>query len=243
MSLHRIHSEQALCANSRSLLRGSAANHVLRVLRLRRGDRLVAFDGSGTDFDAEILRTTRDEVELAIGEGRAVHSESPLAITLLQGVSRGPRMDTVIQKATELGVSRIQPVLAERSVVRLGAEAAERKREHWQRVAIAAAEQSGRSRVPEVATPADFGELIPACAAYPARVQLDPRGEPLSRLGITTGPVALLVGPEGGLSDTEVRMAVAAGFLRLRLGPRILRTETAPLAALALLQLVAGDLG
>lgn len=243
MSLRRIHSGQALAANSRSVLRGGAANHVLRVLRLRTGDRLVAFDGSGSDFDAEIIRTGREEVELAIGSGRVIHSESALAITLFQGVSRGPRMDTVIQKATELGVTRIQPILAERSVVRLDAGAAERKREHWQRVAIAATEQSGRSRVPEVAAPAAFAKLIPASSGYPTRLQLDPRGEPLARQDITGGPVALLIGPEGGFSEAELQLALTSGFRRLRLGPRILRTETAPLAALALLQFVAGDLG
>ena len=121
---------------------------MLRVLRLRRGDELVVFDGSGSDYAAEITDLGRNDVTVRVGAAREVHSESPLAITLLQGVCRGPRMDTVIQKATELGVSRIRPVLTERSVVRLDDERADRKQEHWQRVAIAAAEQSGRSRVP-----------------------------------------------------------------------------------------------
>jgi len=243
MSLRRIYSDQRLCAGTVTVLRGDAANHVLRVLRLRCGDRLVVFDGSGTDFDAGIIGLGRDEVQLEVGHGRGIHSETPLAVTLFQGISRGPRMDTVIQKATELGVARIQPVLTVRGVVRLDGDGAGRKREHWQRVAVAAAEQSGRSRVPEVAEPGPLEVLVPASTTYPTRLQLDPQGEPVRTLGALAGPVALLVGPEGGLSEAEIRLAADFGYRRLRLGPRILRTETAPLAALAVLQFVAGDLG
>ncbi len=241
--LRRIFSEQRLSPGTAATLGGDAANHVLRVLRLRRGDRLVVFDGSGLDYDAEIIDLGRNDVQLRVGAGREVQAESPLAITLFQGVSRGPRMDTVIQKATELGVARIQPVLAERSVVRLDEDRAGRKREHWQRVAVAAAEQSGRSRVPEIGEPGPFDVLIPVHPDYPTRLQLDPQGEPFSTLGRPAGPVALLVGPEGGLTAAEAQLAADFGFQRLRLGPRILRTETAPLAALTVLQFLAGDLG
>ncbi|MCC7490187.1 MAG: 16S rRNA (uracil(1498)-N(3))-methyltransferase [Gammaproteobacteria bacterium] len=243
MSLRRIYSDQRLTPGATASLRGDAANHVLRVLRLRRGDRLLVFDGSGTDFEAEITELRRDQVQLQLGSGHAADVESPLAVTLFQGVSRGPRMDTVIQKATELGVARIQPVLAARSVVRLDEAGAGRKREHWQRVAVAAAEQSGRSRVPMVAEPGPLEILVPASVDHATRLQLDPTGESINALGPVTGPVALLIGPEGGLTEAEVRLAADFGYRRLRLGPRILRTETAPLAALAVLQFVAGDLG
>lgn len=243
MSLRRIYSERALRSGASVTLTGDAANHVLRVLRLRRGDALVVFDGSGTDYDAEIADLARDELTVRVGAGRTVAAESPLAITLLQGVCRGPRMDTVIQKATELGVARIQPVLAARSVVRVDEEKAGRKQEHWQRVAIAAAEQSGRSRIPLVAEPRTFEQIVPAEGDFAARYLLDPNGERLG-VGVTpASPLALLIGPEGGLTDEERRLAVDFGYRAVRLGPRILRTETAPLAALAVLQFIAGDLG
>jgi 16S rRNA (uracil1498-N3)-methyltransferase len=202
----------------------------------------VVFDGSGHDYDGEVTDLGRDAVTVRVGAGRPVASESPLAITLFQGVCRGPRMDTVIQKATELGVSRIQPVLSSRSVVRVDETGAERKQEHWQRVAIAAAEQSARSCVPDVLAPRRLDEVVPAIAGFATSMLLDPGGSPLAELGRPGSPLALLVGPEGGLDDDERRLATDFGFMAVRLGPRILRTETAPLAALAVIQFLAGDL-
>lgn len=247
MTLRRIFSDARLRANATATLRGDAANHVLRVLRLRRGDELVLFDGSGNDYAGEITDIGRDDVTVRVTAGREVLAESPLAITLLQGICRGPRMDTVIQKATELGVSRIEPVLAERSVVRLDDDRVGRKQEHWRRVAIAAAEQSGRSRIPEVAEPRKLEDAVPAVieprVEPQARLLLDPGGASIRELGSLAPAVTLLVGPEGGLTDAERRLAADFGFSAVRLGPRILRTETAPLAALAVLQFLAGDLG
>jgi 16S rRNA (uracil1498-N3)-methyltransferase len=243
VTLRRIFADQPLRAGATITLTGDAANHVLRVLRLRQGDALVLFDGSGRDYDGEITGLGRDRLTVTIGAGREVHSESPLEVTLVQGICRGQRMDTVIQKATELGVARIQPVLTHRSVVRLHEERADRKHEHWQRVAAAAAEQSRRSRIPVVAEPVTFEAAITASANLPAGVLLDPSGEALTAISITSGPLGLLVGPEGGLTDEERRLAEDCGFRPVRLGPRILRTETAPLAALAVLQFLAGDLG
>jgi 16S rRNA (uracil1498-N3)-methyltransferase len=241
MTLRRIFSSRPLRAGGAVTLDGDAANHVLRVLRLRTGDGLVVFDGSGCDYAGEITGLGRDTVEVRVGAGREVAAESPLAITLLQGVCRGPRMDTVIQKATELGVARIVPVLAGRSVVKLDEEQVERKREHWRRVAVAAAEQSGRGRVPEVDRPRHLEEAVPGAEGHATRLLLDPAGASLRRLPAPTGSVALLVGPEGGLTEAERRLATDFDFVAASLGPRILRTETAPLAALALLQFIAGD--
>jgi 16S rRNA (uracil1498-N3)-methyltransferase len=241
MPLRRIYCPHPLKSHIQTVLDGDAANHVLRVLRLRTGDELVLFDGSGCDFTGRVHALGRDRVTIDVDEGRVVERESPLQIVLLQGVSRGPRMDIVIQKATELGVMRIQPILAERSVVRLDEEGASRKQEHWQRVAIAAAEQSGRSRIPEVAAPL---RLEAALGSYPGMgtgLLLDPEGRGARELAPPVSPVSLLIGPEGGFSDSESRLARDSGFIGLRLGPRILRTETAPLAALAVLQLIAGD--
>jgi 16S rRNA (uracil1498-N3)-methyltransferase len=241
MPLRRIFADQSLRDGAAVTLDGDAANHVLRVLRLRRGDGLVLFDGSGRDFDGEITGLGRDSVTVQVAGGRDVQSESPLEITLLQGVCRGPRMDTVIQKATELGVARIRPVLTRRSVVRLDEDRADRKHEHWQRVAVAAAEQSGRSRIPAVAEPQPFESAVPAAADLATRLLLDPTGTSLRDLQPPPAQLGLLVGPEGGLTDEERRLAQDFGFLPISLGPRILRTETAPLAALAVLQFLAGD--
>ena len=167
----------------------------------------------------------------------------PLTITLLQGVARGERMDLIVQKATELGVSRIVPVLAERSVVKVDAKQRERKLEHWQSIAISACEQCGRNRVPEVSAPAALGDAIAALLAGNLRCLLAADGsESLAAAARSAGSgVVLLIGPEGGLADNERRYAGAHGFTMYRLGPRILRTETAGLAALATLQAVAGD--
>ncbi|MCK6370823.1 MAG: 16S rRNA (uracil(1498)-N(3))-methyltransferase [Gammaproteobacteria bacterium] len=241
MPLRRIYSEAPLHAGAAILLGVEAANHVVRVLRLRRGDTLVLFDGSGRDFDGEITGLERDQVRVRLGEARAVDTESPLEITLLQGICRGSRMDVVLQKATELGVRCIEPLLTERSVVRLDDGQAQRKREHWQRIAIAAAEQSIRSRLPRVAIPAAFETAIPATTGFATRLLLDPSGQSLHQLPAPASPLALLIGPEGGLTDAERRLAVDFGFQPVRLGPRILRTETAPLAAVSVLQFLCGD--
>jgi 16S rRNA (uracil1498-N3)-methyltransferase len=242
MTLRRIFSPQPLRTGTSAVLTDDAASHVVKVLRLRRGDGLVVFDGSGTDYDAEIADLGREAVTVRVGTGRSVAAESPLAVTLLQGICRGPRMDTVVQKATELGVAAIEPLLAGRSVVRVDEAQGARKREHWQRVAIAAAEQSGRSRVPLVAEPRRLEDVLVG-AAFATRLVLDPAGAPLWGLPRPVAPLGLLVGPEGGLTAEERRVAADAGFTAVRLGPRILRTETAPLAALAVLQFLAGDLG
>jgi 16S rRNA (uracil1498-N3)-methyltransferase len=202
----------------------------------------VLFDGSGHDFDGRIVELRRDEVTVQVAASRVIETESPLEITLLQGVCRGPRMDTVIQKATELGVARIRPVLTGRSVVRLDEERADRKQGHWQRVAVAAAEQSGRSRIPEVAEARPLEAALAALPTPGTRLLLDPAGDALRRAGLEAAAVTLLVGPEGGLAPDERSLAEGAGFRPVRLGPRILRTETAPLAALAVLQFLGGDL-
>ncbi len=243
MSLRRIYSEQPLRAGTLVSLRGDAASHVARVLRLRPGDELVVFDGSGRDYDGQITDLRGDEVGVQLGSAREILCESNLELVLLQGICRGSRMDTVVQKVTELGVHRIVPVLAQRSVVRLADGQAMRKLGHWRRIAIAAAEQSGRSRIPEILDPAPFETAVAVAGAsgVATRLLLDPAGSRLRELPPPASPLALLVGPEGGLSDPERDMAAASGFIAVRLGPRILRTETAPIAALAVLQFLAGD--
>lgn len=243
MQRPRFYSPLPLRAGSRHALPETVATHVTRVLRLTAGDPITLFDGSGSDFEATIETARRTEVTVTVGAGVAVDRESPLQVLLLQGVSRGARMDTVMQKATELGVHGIQPVFSARSVVRLDPERGENRLQHWQRVVISACEQCGRSRIPEVHPPLDLADAVAALPREMARLQLDPAGEAsLDQLLGDATRVALAVGPEGGFTPEERALLGRAGFGALRLGPRILRTETAPLAALGILQFARGDL-
>jgi 16S rRNA (uracil1498-N3)-methyltransferase len=237
-----VYVEEPLAAGRGYVVSGTAANHISRVLRLREDDELTLFDGRGGEHGGRIVSFRKDAVQVEVQEHRPVERESALDLTLVQGVSRGERMDIVMQKATELGVRRIVPVLTERSVVRLDDGRSERKVQHWRAIVIAACEQCGRNRVPEVASPAGLHETLRALDADSTRVLLSPEGTLRAKDLAGPSKVTLLIGPEGGLSDNERHAAVAAGFQQVRLGPRILRTETAALAALAALQHAFGDL-
>jgi 16S rRNA (uracil1498-N3)-methyltransferase len=246
MRLTRVYVDAALEPGMRVTLAGSAASHITRVLRLRPGAALTLFNGRGGEYAGNIEHSDAGKVTVALSTQHAVERESPLALTLAQGVSRGERMDLVVQKATELGVSCIAPLLTERSVVRLDPLQSARKVAHWRGIAIAACEQSGRNRVPEVATPLalrEFTGIATAVGAAGARLLLSPAAA--LRLDDVAPPVTevtVLIGPEGGLTDSEEELARTAGFTPVRLGPRVLRTETAAIAALALLQRNFGDL-
>lgn len=242
----RVHAGAPLAEAATLALPERAAVHVVRVLRMRSGDALVVFDGAGAEHDAEIVAVRGERVDVRIGPPREPAAESPLAIALVQGVSRGERMDYTIQKATELGVTRIVPVLAERTVVRLDAAQAAKKLEHWRGIAISACEQCGRATVPEIAPPRRYDEHL-AEASSPAdprrvRLVLSPDGtHSPTDLPPALRDVELLVGPEGGLTEAEARLAMTRGYVGLRLGPRVLRTETAAAAAIAVLQALRGD--
>lgn len=224
-------------------LPAGAAAHVARVLRLAVGDELVLFDGAGQESTASITAVRGTAVSVQAAAAVAVDRESPLRLTLVQGVSRGERMDLVMQKATELGVARLVPVLTERSVVKLDAAQAAKRLQHWQGVVAAACEQSGRAWLPEVAAPQPLLKwLAQPPAAGEARFLLHPGSTTRARDLPALRAATLLIGPEGGLSPQEREAALLAGFQDLSLGPRVLRTETAALAALAALQAVAGDL-
>lgn len=243
MRLIRVYTSGALPVPGRTSLEGAAAAHVTRVLRLRTGQALTLFNGDGWDCRGTIVAQCSGRVEVELATRCAGLPEPPLALTLLQGVARGERMDLVIQKATELGVARIVPVLAGRSVVRLDDRQAQRKLEHWQSIAIAACEQCGRSRLPAVEPPCGLAAALAALSGSACRLLLA-RGAPLPLQALATGTVAasLLVGPEGGLTDDELALAGQAGFEPRSLGPRVLRTETAAIVAVAVLQAAAGDL-
>lgn len=244
MRINRVFIEQPLRADAVVQIGGSAATHLARVLRLGPGDALVVFDGRGGEYEARVEALRKETALIAVGAHRPIERESALAVALAQGISRGERMDLVVQKATELGARQIIPLLTERSVVRLDPQQAEAKRRHWRAVAVAACEQCGRNRVPEIAVPAGFGAFVSSAAALAdaARIVLSPHGtRRLSDLKATAALI-VLIGPEGGLSEAELETAVQAGFEAVRLGPRILRTETAAIAALAAIQQQLGDL-
>jgi 16S rRNA (uracil1498-N3)-methyltransferase len=223
---------------TRLALPEDAAHHAARVLRLREGDPAVLFDGRGGEYEARLFMPGRGHVVAEIGEWRDIERETPLAVTLAQAVSSGEKMDFTIQKAVELGVAAIQPLLTVKSVVRLSAEREAKKLAHWKRVAIAACEQCGRNRIPDIAEPMPLDRYkAPASAS---KILLSPAGTQ-ALAGLARGPIALAIGPEAGFSMEEERLLERAGFVPVRLGRRILRTETAALAALAALNALAGD--
>jgi 16S rRNA (uracil1498-N3)-methyltransferase len=242
MRLTRVFVDQKLVSGKGVGLPEQAGLHLTRVLRLEVGAAVTLFDGTGGEYQATLERDGRNWWA-RVGDHDPVERESSLAITLLQGVARGERMDLIIQKATELGVVRIIPVLAERSVVKIDAKQRARKQEHWRAVAVSACEQCGRNRLPEVVDALTLGDAIAALTADGARCLLAADGKaPLAEAARAgAGTLSLLIGPEGGLADNEQRYASANGFTAYRMGPRILRTETAGLAALAALQALAGD--
>ncbi|EPL14391.1 16S rRNA (uracil(1498)-N(3))-methyltransferase [Pseudomonas sp. CF161] len=215
------------------------AHYIGRVLRMAEGDALQVFDGSGMEFRGTLLEVGKKRVTVRLDECFAGQVESPLQIHLGQGLSRGERMDWAIQKATELGVSEITPIFSERCEVRLKDERADKRLMHWRQVAISACEQCGRSRVPVIHPPLLLADWIKQTQAE-LKLVLHPVAEPLVSHA-KPASLAFLIGPEGGLSDAEVEQAHGAGFLPARLGPRVLRTETAPVVALAVAQQLWGD--
>ncbi len=221
----------------------TASEHVARVLRLRAGAPITAFDGTGGEWLCRITAIVRNRVSIECLEHQDVERESPLAITLLQSLARGEKMDWVIQKATELGVSRIIPVSAERSVVQIDDERAATRLAHWRAVASSACEQCGRNRLPQIDAPLSI-EAAGQSGLPGLRLVLAPgAAQSLAQLAAAATGVALLIGPEGGLTDAELASATALGFQAVSFGPRILRTETAAVAAIAALQIAQGDLG
>lgn len=228
-----------LAVGARIALPEDAAGHLVRVLRLGVGDACVLFNGDGNDYDARIASVGKKSVEAEIEAARDVRNESPLRIVLVQGIARGEKMDWILQKATELGVAGIVPVHGERGEVRLDGERADKRLRHWRSVVASACEQSGRACKPEVAAPRGLADAL---ADLPAtRLMLDPEAARPLPPRIDEDACALAIGPEGGWSTADMATLAAAGFVGARLGPRVLRTETAGIAAIAALQALAGD--
>lgn len=242
MRRHRVHTRQVLDAGQEVLLEEGPAHHLGRVLRVSVGQEVTLFNGDGHDFDAEVIRAGRREIALRITAQRPGLPEPALKITVAQCVSRGERMDATLQKCTELGVAAFQPLLSERSEVRLQGAKLERRLDHWQGVVIAACEQCGRARVPPVRRPLAVAAWLEQAASAP-RLVLDPDAAvPLASAGLDDR-VELVIGPEGGFSPAELASMRAHGAQAVHLGRRILRTETAAPAAAAILQYLRGDLG
>lgn len=237
----RIYTPQTLTAHNTIALDAEAAHHVARVLRMQSGDELILFNGEGGEYRAVIGAIDKKSVQVALGNCEASERESPLAIHLGIAISKGERMDWVIQKATELGVTQITPLQTERVEVRLNGEREEKKSAHWRAIAIAACEQCARNRIPSVNAPQSLAGWLDS-AATEAKFVLHHRSETsLADIAPPPRSVALLIGPEGGLSELEIALAEKKNFAPLRLGPRVLRTETAPLAALSVMQFLWGD--
>lgn len=215
------------------------AHYIGRVLRHAPGDAVQLFDGSGSEFVGELVEVGKKRVQVELREQLAGLPESPLRIHLGQGLSRGERMDWAIQKATELGVAEITPIVSERCEVRLRDERADKRLAHWQQVAISACEQCGRSVLPVIHPPLALADWL-AQAEAELKLVLHPVAEPLAS-HTRPASLAFLIGPEGGLSEAEVRQAQACGYQAARLGPRVLRTETTPVVALSVAQQLWGD--
>jgi len=227
-------------------LPADTAHHAIRSLRLQAGDPIVLFDGFGGEYQASICRVDRESVIARTGPFIDRGAECPIDLLLAQGMSSGERMDFTVQKAVELGVTAIQPLATARSVIKLTSERAARKTGHWQKLAIAASEQCGRNRLVDVAEPlrlSDWlGQLPRDPGAGELRLLLCPAAQTgMRELPDSAGRIILLAGPEGGFDDSEADLALRRGFQSIRMGPRILRTETAALAALAAIQLRWGD--
>lgn len=241
----RVYVDETLQSGAQLILPVEQSHYIHRVLRLKAADALTLFNGKGGEFSAVVVTVSKHGVAVRIDDHVFRNVESPLSLHLVQGVSRGERMDTVVQKATELGVSRLTPVLTEFSVVRLDDAAKRDKRTaHWTKIAQSACEQCGRTVPPVIDTPVHFDKWRQHLVQDAARrIALHPAAAtPLATLQPVSGNVMLLIGPEGGFSDSETGEAAAAGFEACSLGPRILRTETAAIAAIAVLQARWGDL-
>ena len=241
-SATRLYCDAPLSPGAEVTLPEAAAHHAVSVLRLQVGDALNLFNGEGGEYRAILVAANKRETRARLLEFDATERESPVDITLALGISAGERMDYSLQKATELGVTAIQPLATERSVVKLADERADKRVQHWQHVVIAACEQCGRNRVPSVAPVRKLFAYLADVDRGKRLLVLSPdAGTPLKQVAPAAAAV-LLIGAEGGLAPAEYQAAQASGFEPVRLGPRILRTETAPVAALAVLQALWGDL-
>ena len=243
MRIPRIFTDSPLAVGSQSQLDDNAANHVGRVLRMQAGQALQLFNGDGQDYRATITEAGKKHVQVEVQEAAENETESPLRVVLAQTLSKGDRMDYAVQKAVEMGVSEIVPLTTERCDVKLKGDREDKRLRHWQQVAISAAEQCGRARVPDIQPVMTVQQWLEHARACDLRLVLHHRTERSLNTLEKPSSIALMIGPEGGLTAEEIALAEDNGFLPVALGPRVLRTETAPVAAIALCQWLWGDIG
>ena len=242
MRISRIYHPELLAVDQHITLSDDATNHLANVLRAKVGQAIVLFNGDGAEYSAHLVDVTKRKVIACVDSKLSLSVESPLSIHLGQGVSRGDRMEFVIQKAVELGVSDITPLLTERCGVKLSQERWLKKHEQWHKLIIAACEQCGRNTLPTLHPPTEFNDWINQSTSQ-LRLTLHPRAEKAFRhINLPPAGVRLLIGPEGGFSEHEIFQTEECGFQTIQLGPRVLRTETAALAAITALQAIHGDL-
>lgn len=241
MRIPRIYTAQTILPHTDMALDAHAANHVASVLRMQTGEHLFLFNGKGGYFETTITHVAKKQVAVHVREHRTSQNESPLHVHIGQGLSRGERMDYAIQKSTEMGVAEITPLFTTRSEVKLDGERSIKRQQHWQQVTISACEQCGRDVIPTIYTPSTLSDFI---VNVKADLKLVLHHESLSPLRDLPKPtsIALLIGPEGGLTEEEITLALANGFIATQLGPRVLRTETAPVTALSVLNTLWGDI-
>ncbi|WP_027857860.1 16S rRNA (uracil(1498)-N(3))-methyltransferase [Marinobacterium jannaschii] len=241
MRIPRFYQPAELATGLEFELDDNAVQHIARALRMRPGELIQLFNNSGSEYTAELLQVEKRRVSVRITDIATPAVESPLAVHIGQVISRGERMDYAVQKATEMGMQSMTPLFSERCEVRLNEDRQEKRIRHWQQIAISASEQSGRTRVPKIEDTSQLKQWLQQCDAELKLVMHHHSAQPLGQLD-KPASVALLIGPEGGLTETEVELAIAAGFQPLALGPRVMRTETAPVAAQAILQQLWGDI-
>ncbi|MFW1677299.1 16S rRNA (uracil(1498)-N(3))-methyltransferase [Pontibacter sp. JAM-7] len=242
MRIPRFYEPQPFSTGGTIQLSDDVIQHVCRALRMRPGDALCLFNAEGVECRAELVQVEKRAATARIIAHTEPKVESPLAVTIGQVLSRGERMDYAVQKSTELGASRISPLFSERCEVKLVEQRQEKRTRHWQQVAISACEQSGRVIPPEIDAPTGLAQWLSKQDAELKLVLHHHSQQPLEDIS-RPGSVALLIGPEGGLTEAEVELAMQHGFQPLALGPRVMRTETAPVAALSILNYLWGDMG
>ena len=239
--IQRFHVDQIDKSKSHLEIAGEQSHYVTRVLRLQTGDRMILFDGSGSEWKAKIIDTKRNRLLLELEERATPDRESPINLTLIQSISRSQRMDLVMQKSTELGVTRIVPVFSTNTIVKIKEDKIEKKINHWRNILISASEQSGRTKIPDLISQMQLE--IECLKRYKSDLSIfyDTTGKE-SYDANKPKDITAVIGPEGGFTEDEKQMAIDAGYMVMQSGPRLLRTETAPIMALSILQYLYGDL-
>ncbi len=242
MRIPRFYEPTSLAEGQHHSLSDAVVQHVCKVLRMKAGDHIHLFDGNGSEYSCIIEHADKRSASVKVQAISTINRQSPLNIHIGQSISRGERMDYAVQKATEMGMHAMTPLFTERCEVRLNSERQDKRIRHWQQVAISACEQSLRNTLPIINPAKQLNDWLNSVEADVKLVLHHHTQVPLSQMA-TPASIALLIGPEGGLTDAEITMAIDAGFQPVTLGPRVMRTETAPVAALSILQYLWGDLG